>query len=321
MNSSCPNSISSCSARPAPARAPRPRCLTEDFGLPHIATGDMLRAAREAQTELGLLAEKLHGRGRAGARRGDHRDDPRAARATTTRATASCSTASRGRSSRPTRSGVELDAHEPPADRGAADRRARRARRAADLRPAHLPARTATSTTSTSTRPSTRTAATSTARSSCSATTTARRRCAAGSSVYHAQTEPLVAYYEERGPAAPLRRHAARPTQVHAHIRATLATLRLEEDAVIIRKTPEEIEKIAASGAILVRTLRAARAPGPPGRDDRRARRRGRDATSARRAACRRSRATAASRPRSAPRPTRWSCTGSRAPTRSSAAT
>jgi adenylate kinase len=39
----------------------------------------------------------------------------------------------------------------------------------------------------------------------------------------------LIAYYEERGTL----RHfdgTRSPTQVHAHIRATLATLRLEED-------------------------------------------------------------------------------------------
>jgi adenylate kinase len=45
---------------------------------------------------------------------------------------------------------------------------------------------------------------------------------------YHKQTEPLVDYYEERGL---LRRFdgARSQTEVHDHIRATLATLRLEE--------------------------------------------------------------------------------------------
>src|SRR5579862_2764537 len=32
--------------------------LTADFGLPHVATGDMLRAAREAGTELGRIASR-----------------------------------------------------------------------------------------------------------------------------------------------------------------------------------------------------------------------------------------------------------------------
>jgi adenylate kinase len=45
---------------------------------------------------------------------------------------------------------------------------------------------------------------------------------------YHEQTEPLTEYYEERGL---LRRFdgTRSPTEVHDHIRATLATLRLEE--------------------------------------------------------------------------------------------
>ncbi|HZV72416.1 MAG TPA: adenylate kinase [Conexibacter sp.] len=46
--------------------------------------------------------------------------------------------------------------------------------------------------------------------------------------VYHAETEPLVSYYDERGL---LRRvdGTRSPTEVHDHIRAVLATLRLEE--------------------------------------------------------------------------------------------
>ena len=46
--------------------------------------------------------------------------------------------------------------------------------------------------------------------------------------VYHDQTQPLVEYYEKEGL---LRRFDGKrePGEVHAHIRATLATLRLEE--------------------------------------------------------------------------------------------
>jgi adenylate kinase len=46
--------------------------------------------------------------------------------------------------------------------------------------------------------------------------------------VYHEQTSPLIPYYEER---SLLRRFdgTRSPTEVHDHIRATLATLRLEE--------------------------------------------------------------------------------------------
>jgi adenylate kinase len=47
--------------------------------------------------------------------------------------------------------------------------------------------------------------------------------------VYHDQTEPLIEWYEERGL---LRRFdgARSPDEVHGHIRATLATLRLEAE-------------------------------------------------------------------------------------------
>jgi adenylate kinase len=47
--------------------------------------------------------------------------------------------------------------------------------------------------------------------------------------VYHEQTQPLVEYYDERGL---LRRFdgTRSPTEVHDHIRATIATLRLEDE-------------------------------------------------------------------------------------------
>jgi adenylate kinase len=47
--------------------------------------------------------------------------------------------------------------------------------------------------------------------------------------VYHQQTTPLISYYEELGL---LRRFdgTRSPTEVHDHIRATIATLRLEEE-------------------------------------------------------------------------------------------
>jgi adenylate kinase len=48
-------------------------------------------------------------------------------------------------------------------------------------------------------------------------------------SVYHDQTEPLISYYEDRGV---LKRFdgTRSPTEVHDHIRATIATLRLEDE-------------------------------------------------------------------------------------------
>jgi len=47
--------------------------------------------------------------------------------------------------------------------------------------------------------------------------------------VYHSQTEPLIGYYDDSGL---LRRFDGTrgPDEVHAHIRATVATLRLEEE-------------------------------------------------------------------------------------------
>jgi adenylate kinase len=47
--------------------------------------------------------------------------------------------------------------------------------------------------------------------------------------VYHEQTEPLIGYYDEQGL---LRRFdgTRSPTEVHDHIRATIATLRLEDE-------------------------------------------------------------------------------------------
>jgi adenylate kinase len=47
--------------------------------------------------------------------------------------------------------------------------------------------------------------------------------------VYHDQTEPLINYYEDQGL---LRRFdgTRSPTEVHDHIRATIATLRLEDE-------------------------------------------------------------------------------------------
>jgi len=47
---------------------------------------------------------------------------------------------------------------------------------------------------------------------------------------YHADTEPLVGYYDERGLLHRID-GAASPDQVYASIRATLATLRMEEEA------------------------------------------------------------------------------------------
>ena len=56
-----------------------------------------------------------------------------------------------------------------------------------------------------------------------------RRTCVKNGHVYHEQTEPLILWYGERGL---LRRFdgTRTPEEVHSHIRATLATLALEDE-------------------------------------------------------------------------------------------
>ena len=59
--------------------------------------------------------------------------------------------------------------------------------------------------------------------------TTSPRSCSKRLAVYHEQTAPLVEYYDEQG----LMRRidgTRSPTEVHDHIRAVIATLRLEDD-------------------------------------------------------------------------------------------
>ena len=48
---------------PGAGKGTQAALLTEDFGLPHIATGDILRAAREAGSELGLTTKQYMDKG------------------------------------------------------------------------------------------------------------------------------------------------------------------------------------------------------------------------------------------------------------------
>ena len=77
--------------------------LSDDFGLPYIGTGDLLRGHRADGTELGRQAEEYMAKGQISCPDelviGVILDKSRR-RATT----ASCSTASRARAARPTRS-------------------------------------------------------------------------------------------------------------------------------------------------------------------------------------------------------------------------
>jgi adenylate kinase len=212
---------------PGAGKGTQATLLTEDFGLPHIATGDILRAARDAQTELGLLAKKFMDEGELVPdtvvigvileRLGD--DDARDGflldgfPRTTEQADAL---------------GGELDAHErrltatllleAPDDlviRRISGRRVcgKEAHTYhVDFDPPKHVDRCDIDGSALEQRDDDR-------------EDTVRRRLA----VYHSQTEPLIAYYEDR--VLLWRFDGTRsPTEVHAHIRATLATLRLEED-------------------------------------------------------------------------------------------
>jgi adenylate kinase len=212
---------------PGAGKGTQAALLTEDFGLPHIATGDILRAAREEGTELGLLAKGYMDKGelvpdsvvigvileRLG--EDDARDGflldgfPR----TTDQADALAE---------------QLDEHErrltavlliEAADEVVIKRiSGRRICRKeghvyhVDFDPPKRPDRCDIDGSQLEQRDDDR-------------AETVRNRLA----VYHSQTEPLIGYYEQRGL---LRRFdgTRSPTQVHERIRATLATLRLEED-------------------------------------------------------------------------------------------
>ena len=212
---------------PGAGKGTQAALLTGDFGLPHVSTGDMLRAALEARSDLGLLAKEYMDKGELvpdevvigvilerladdDARDGFLLDGfPR----TIDQAEAL---------------GRELDAHDRrltavlllEADDELVVKRisGRRICRKeghvyhVDFDPPKHEGRCDIDGSELEQRADDR-------------EETVRNRL----DVYHAQTEPLISYYEERGL---LRRFdgTRSPTQVHERIRATLATLRLEED-------------------------------------------------------------------------------------------
>ena len=86
---------------------------------------------------------------------------------------------------------------------------------------------------------------------------------------YHEKTAPLISYYDERGLLETVNGSRA-PDEVAEKIRGVLATLRMEEEALmyrggIILKTPEQIEQMAAAGAIQARCLQMLRSKCRPG--------------------------------------------------------
>ena len=78
--------------------------LSRTRRLPKISTGDILREAVQAATEVGRAAKDDDGGGQPGRRRHHDRDRPGPARVATTRGAGSCSTGFRGRSCRRRRS-------------------------------------------------------------------------------------------------------------------------------------------------------------------------------------------------------------------------
>ena len=202
--------------------------LQDDFQLPFISTGDMLRANVKEETELGRQAKEYMDAG-------DLVPDElivamagRAPAARTTPRTGSSSTASRARSTRPRRStssspssarrvtaALLIDVpdeevirrlsgrrvcvksghnyhveFDPPKHEGVCDQDGSRLIQRDDDKPDVIENRLR---------------------------------------VYHEQTEPLVDYYDEQGLMR--RIDGTRPaTEVHDHIRAVIATLRLEEN-------------------------------------------------------------------------------------------
>ena len=75
--------------------------LVKTYQMAHLSTGDMLRAARDAKTEVGLKADKYMSSGALGARRHHHGDHRRAARSSRIAAADTSWTAFRAPSPRP----------------------------------------------------------------------------------------------------------------------------------------------------------------------------------------------------------------------------
>ena len=292
--------------------------LREDFGLPYIGTGDLLREHKENGTELGLKAKEYMDDGDLVPDELDHRDDPRQGRGGGRRRLPAGRLPAHGRPGRRARRGAREA-------RPAADRRAARSTRPDEVVLQRLSGRRQCSNGHLyhvefdppkhdgRLRPGRQAADPAQGRR-------ARDGRASASTTYHKQTEPLKDYYDERGLLRRFdgtRRQDGGPRPHPRDARDAAA----RGAAVIIKKSPAEIDQMAAAGDILVRTHGAAGGQDPPGRDDAASSTRRRRSSSAPRARRPPSRATAASRARSARRRTTWSSTASRAASSSRAAT
>ena len=301
------------------ARARRPRACARTSTCPTSPPATCCASTAANETELGKRGQGVHGQRRARARRARDRDDPRA-RSRRRATTASCSTASRARSARPTRSSDELE---------------QRGRRLTAALLIDAPRR----------------------RRSSSASPAAA--CCSNGHVYHVEFDPPKhegVCDQDGKPLTPARRRQARddpeaPRDLPRADRAADRVLRASaaccarfdgtrspdggarphprdardaapgRAAVIIKKSPAEIDAMAAAGDILVRCmdlLAGKIRPGVTTLELDAAAEQLHPLAGRRRP---RSRATAASRARSARRRTTWSCTASRASSSSSAAT
>ena len=201
--------------------------LQEDFPLAYVATGDILRAAVKDEHRPRQEGQGVHGPRRPRPRRRHHRRDPRPPVGARHRATASCSTASRA----PATQAEALDDALKKVDRELSavllidvpeDELVRRlsGRRVCPnghtYHVEHHPPKH-DEVCDVDGEPLT------------SATTTARRPSASRQQVYHEQTSPLIEYYDDRDL---LHRFdgTRSPTEVHDHLRATIQTLRMEDE-------------------------------------------------------------------------------------------
>ena len=237
--------------KPGAGKGTQAERLKDDFGLPYIGTGDLLRKHKAEGTELGREAQKYMDDGRARARRPGRADDPRGDRG-------------EGRRGLPAR---RLPAHDRPGRRA---RRGARRRAAAGSPPRSTSTRTTTPWSSGCPAAASARTGTSTTRSSTRRRTTGfcdqcgrpliQREDDQADTIrtrletYHRETEPLIDYYEERGLLRRFdgSRRAGRGPRPHP-CHARRAPVRRE--AVIVRKTPAEIDAMAKAGEIHVRTM------------------------------------------------------------------